>query len=60
LGIDNDTVWSIIRDNIPELLSQLEAIQRQIDNHQTDQGWGFANGEHNLNLQPARFRYNVG
>lgn len=38
LGIDNDTVWSIIRDNIPELLSQLEAIQRQIDNHQIDQG----------------------
>ncbi|MBE9193894.1 DUF86 domain-containing protein [Synechocystis sp. LEGE 06083] len=32
LGIDNDTVWSIIRDNIPKLLSQLETIQREIDN----------------------------
>ncbi|MBE9194343.1 DUF86 domain-containing protein [Synechocystis sp. LEGE 06083] len=28
LGIDNDTVWSILRDNIPELLSQLEVVQR--------------------------------
>lgn len=24
LGIDNDTLWSIIRDDIPELLSKLE------------------------------------
>ena len=27
LGIDNDTVWSIIQDNIPELLDQLSDIQ---------------------------------
>ncbi|WP_231880663.1 MULTISPECIES: DUF86 domain-containing protein [unclassified Alcanivorax] len=26
LGIDDDTLWSIIRDNIPELLSKLEAF----------------------------------
>ncbi len=26
LGIDNDTLWSIIRDDIPELLSKLEAF----------------------------------
>ncbi len=29
LGIDDDTVWSIIQDNIPELLEQLRDIQRQ-------------------------------
>jgi uncharacterized protein with HEPN domain len=29
LGIDNDTVWSIIQDNIPELLEQLRDVQRQ-------------------------------
>lgn len=28
LGIDNDTEWSIIQDNIPELLEQLKEIQR--------------------------------
>lgn len=26
LGIDNDTVWSIIRDDIPQLLSSLRKI----------------------------------
>jgi uncharacterized protein with HEPN domain len=26
LGIDNDTLWSIIRDDIPELLSKLRAF----------------------------------
>ena len=28
LGIDDDTVWSIVQDNIPELLEQLRSIQR--------------------------------
>lgn len=27
LGIDNDTVWSIIRDDIPALLDQIESIR---------------------------------
>nr|WP_275425970.1 hypothetical protein [Salinicola peritrichatus] len=27
--MDNDTIWSIIRDDIPELLSLLEAIRDQ-------------------------------
>jgi len=27
LGIDNDTLWSIIQDDIPELLSLLKALQ---------------------------------
>jgi uncharacterized protein with HEPN domain len=29
LGIDNDTVWSIIRDDVPGLLSRLEALREQ-------------------------------
>ncbi|OLO08653.1 nucleotidyltransferase [Salinicola sp. MH3R3-1] len=29
LGVDNDTVWSIIQENIPELLVMLEHIQAQ-------------------------------
>ncbi len=29
LGIDNDTLWSIIQDDIPILLSQLRAIAAQ-------------------------------
>jgi uncharacterized protein with HEPN domain len=27
LGIDNDTLWSIIRDDVPELLPRLEAMK---------------------------------
>jgi uncharacterized protein with HEPN domain len=27
LGIDNDTLWSIIRTELPELLTQLQAIK---------------------------------
>ena len=27
LGIDDDTVWSIIQDNIPELLAQLRKVK---------------------------------
>ncbi|EPC00405.1 hypothetical protein L861_14115 [Litchfieldella anticariensis FP35 = DSM 16096] len=30
LGIDDDTVWSIIQENIPELLEQLREIKRQV------------------------------
>ncbi|WP_374956287.1 HepT-like ribonuclease domain-containing protein [Halomonas ventosae] len=29
LGIDDDTVWSIIQDNIPELLEHLKDIRNQ-------------------------------
>lgn len=29
LGIDNDTLWSIIKDEIPALLPQLEAIKAE-------------------------------
>ncbi|SFH38546.1 DUF86 domain-containing protein [Modicisalibacter xianhensis] len=32
LGIDNDTVWSIIQENIPELLKMLEAIRDRYRN----------------------------
>jgi len=28
LGIDNDTLWSIIQDDIPELLAQLQELKR--------------------------------
>lgn len=27
LGIDNDTLWSIVRDNIPSLLTELRALK---------------------------------
>lgn len=27
LGIDNDTLWSIIREDMPELLSRLQTLQ---------------------------------
>jgi len=29
LGIDNDTVWSIIQENIPELLESLTALKEK-------------------------------
>ena len=29
LGIDNDTVWSIVRDEVPLLLEQLKALRAQ-------------------------------
>lgn len=29
LGIDNDTVWSIIQDEVPALLQKLEALQER-------------------------------
>jgi len=31
LGIDDDTVWSILQDDVPAILPKLEAIQRQYD-----------------------------
>lgn len=30
LGIDNDTLWSIIRDDIPALLEMLEALKAKL------------------------------
>lgn len=29
LGIDNDTLWSIIQDDLPDLLAKLHALQGQ-------------------------------
>lgn len=29
LGIDDDTLWSIIRDDVPELLPQLKALKNE-------------------------------
>jgi len=31
LGIDNDTLWSIVRDNIPSLLADLQALKNAAD-----------------------------
>jgi len=31
LGIDDDTVWSIIQDDVPELLKKLEQIEGQLE-----------------------------
>ena len=31
LGIDNDTVWSIVQDDIPPLLENLQAMASRID-----------------------------
>jgi len=30
LGIDNDTLWSIVRDDLPELLANLKALRRSL------------------------------
>jgi uncharacterized protein with HEPN domain len=30
LGIDNDTLWSIIRDDVPDLLSELKRLNTQV------------------------------
>ncbi len=30
LGIDSDTLWSIIQDDIPNLLKQLQVLQRSL------------------------------
>ena len=34
LGIDNDTLWSIVRDNIPSLLADLRALKNAADSDQ--------------------------
>ena len=34
LGIDNDTVWSIIQDELPVLLQRLEAMRAVSHHHQ--------------------------
>lgn len=31
LGIDDDTVWSIIQDDVPDLLKRLEQIEDQLE-----------------------------
>lgn len=31
LGIDNDTLWSIVRDNTPSLLTELQALKKAAD-----------------------------
>ena len=31
LGIDNDTLWSIVRDNTPSLLAELHALKKAAD-----------------------------
>ena len=31
LGIDNDTLWSIVRDNTPSLLANLHALKKAAD-----------------------------
>jgi uncharacterized protein with HEPN domain len=31
LGIDNDTLWSVIRDDIPPLLDNLLALKKAAD-----------------------------
>jgi len=30
LGIDNDTLWSIIRDDVPDLLSELKRLKSKV------------------------------
>jgi len=30
LGIDDDTIWSIIQDDIPELVVQLKSMQNSL------------------------------
>ncbi len=32
LGIDNDTLWSIIQDDIPTLLSELQSMKKALSN----------------------------
>ena len=34
LGIDNDTLWSVIQDDIPPLLTNLEALKKAVDENQ--------------------------
>lgn len=34
LGIDNDTLWSIIQDDVPSLLDDLRALKKAADENQ--------------------------
>ncbi len=34
LGIDNDTLWSVVCDNIPSLLAELLALKKAADSGQ--------------------------
>lgn len=34
LGIDNDTLWSIIQDEVPPLLDELRALKKAADENQ--------------------------
>lgn len=34
LGIDNDTLWSIIQDEVPPLLDELRALKKSADENQ--------------------------
>jgi uncharacterized protein with HEPN domain len=34
LGIDNDTLWSIVRDDTPSLLTELQALKKAADSGQ--------------------------
>lgn len=36
LGIDDDTLWSIIQDDVPELLPVLEALKTEAGKTETD------------------------
>jgi uncharacterized protein with HEPN domain len=29
LGVDDDTLWSIVRDDVPDLLASLQALERE-------------------------------
>ena len=31
LGIENDTLWSIIRDDVPELLLMLNTLKKKVE-----------------------------
>lgn len=34
LGIDNDTLWSIVQDEVPPLLDELRALKKSADENQ--------------------------
>ncbi|TAK92194.1 MAG: DUF86 domain-containing protein [Burkholderiaceae bacterium] len=38
LGIDNDTLWSIIRDDIPDLLPALQLLKKQFQSTPESRG----------------------
>jgi uncharacterized protein with HEPN domain len=38
LGIDDDTLWTIIRDDVPQLLTDLQKLQRELATPPGDDG----------------------